>query len=141
MPAEKRRPCLGACGLNRAERFFKSPRARVCFDCQRRTRKKTSRARRVVVTYGLTQEQHDALLAAQGGVCAVCGGKRLYALNVDHDHTTGFVRGLLCRRCNGQLLTAARNDPELLERAAAYLRNPPAYEVIGQQGVPSNGAQ
>ena len=48
--------------------------------------------------YGLSAEQVVLLLREQGGSCAVCSvtGK----LEVDHDHTTGEVRGLVCRRCN-----------------------------------------
>src|SRR5437879_6389950 len=48
--------------------------------------------------YGLTLEAFDALLASQGGGCAICG--RPDADNVDHDHRTGRVRGLLCFNCN-----------------------------------------
>lgn len=63
--------------------------------------KEKYRARRLRQQYDLTPEQYDALLQAQGGGCAVCHqppvGTRL---NVDHSHTTGQVRGLLCRRCN-----------------------------------------
>jgi hypothetical protein len=57
--------------------------------------------------YGFTIEQYDELLAAQGGVCALCGrdkpwGRGKY-FHVDHDHVTGHVRGLLCNRCNSNL--------------------------------------
>ncbi len=57
----------------------------------------------------LTPEEYDARLAAQGGVCASCHqpetvlGRKSglpQKLAVDHCHTTGEVRGLLCRRCN-----------------------------------------
>lgn len=74
--------------------------------------------------YGITWAEYDAMLSAQGGVCAIClevcpTGQRLC---VDHDHETGAVRSLLCRRCN-QGLGAFRDRPDLLDTAAAYLRS------------------
>ncbi|MCX4993427.1 endonuclease domain-containing protein [Streptomyces sp. NBC_00568] len=56
-------------------------------------------------TYGLTEEEYDVMLAAQGGGCAMCGkvcrtGRQLA---VDHDHLSGRVRGLLCVACNQAL--------------------------------------
>lgn len=60
--------------------------------------------------YGLTGEAHDRLLAAQGGVCAVCGIPAEHTpthwrgkLCVDHCHDTGKVRGLLCNDCNAAI--------------------------------------
>lgn len=52
--------------------------------------------------YGMTLEQYDELLRTQDGTCAICKqscgtGQRLA---VDHDHATGDVRGLLCKKCN-----------------------------------------
>lgn len=70
--------------------------------------------------------EYDKLLEAQGGRCAICGSMRKYRLNVDHDHKTGEVRGLLCRLCNGRLLTAARDSVDILEAAIDYLTHPPA---------------
>jgi hypothetical protein len=54
--------------------------------------------------YGLTLEQYDELLEKQQRCCAICGESHDVAkgkiLAVDHDHTTGKVRGLLCHNCN-----------------------------------------
>ena len=71
-------------------------------------RRATTRARRLVVMYGLTAAEYDALLLEQCGVCAICGqpetirakGGRVWSLHVDHDHATGKTRGLLCHQCN-----------------------------------------
>lgn len=72
--------------------------------------------------YGITLEQYDEMLAAQGGVCAVCGREPRddISLHVDHDHETGALRGLLCFRCNNSLGDLG-DDPDLLRRAASYL--------------------
>lgn len=73
-------------------------------------------------TFGLTVDQYDEMLRAQGGGCAICG--RLprpdIALHVDHDHETGIVRGLTCFRCNNAL-GDFNDDPALLARASDYL--------------------
>ncbi len=80
-------------------------------------------------TYNLTPEEYQAMLASQGGVCAICKNaethrqsrtKRVKLLAVDHDHTTGKVRALLCRGCNLGI-AAFKDNPELLRSAIAYL--------------------
>ena len=59
--------------------------------------RKPTRARQL----GVTDEEYARLLAAQGGHCALCPNTpKTRRLHVDHDHTTGRVRGLLCFRCN-----------------------------------------
>lgn len=48
---------------------------------------------------GVSEEQYTAMLAAQGGACAIAGCNRTpktRRFHVDHDHATGQVRGLLC---------------------------------------------
>ena|SRR5690348_18489154 len=78
--------------------------------------------------YGVTPEQYGAMLAAQGGVCAICGGSPVGRtkggparwFDVDHDHATGKVRGLLCHPCNA-VLGYARDRVDVLRAAAAYL--------------------
>ena len=68
--------------------------------------------------YGLTLAEFDELLAAQGGGCAICGQPD--ADNVDHDHDTGRVRGILCFPCNAAI-GLIHEDEERLLAAAAYL--------------------
>lgn len=66
-------------------------------------RKRAWRAR-IKWEYGITVEQYDAMVAAQKNCCAICGAtgesQRYGKLCIDHDHSTGRVRGLLCDRCN-----------------------------------------
>jgi hypothetical protein len=65
------------------------------------------------------------LTAMQDGRCALCGaGGRLVA---DHDHDTGLLRGMLCRRCNireGQCRSGLFGTDD--EAVRAYLEHPPA---------------
>ena len=55
--------------------------------------------------YGITPAQYDEMLAAQDGVCAICGRQPRddISLHVDHDHQTGAIRALLCFRCNNAI--------------------------------------
>jgi len=74
--------------------------------------------------YGLTMADFDALLAQQGGVCAICKGAHVGVgarFHVDHHHESNRVRGLLCGRCN-TAIGLLQDNPELAESAAAYLR-------------------
>jgi Recombination endonuclease VII len=57
--------------------------------------------------YDLSQDDYQRMLDEQKGVCAICGRPEtrricgtVISLAVDHDHTTGAVRGLLCHNCN-----------------------------------------
>ncbi len=79
--------------------------------------------------FDLDAEGYIALLEEQGHVCAIClnpegaidpRNGRLKALAVDHDHSTGTVRGLLCGNCNKGIGNLGDN-PERLIAAAAYL--------------------
>ncbi len=73
--------------------------------------------------FGLTVQQYDEMLVAQGGRCALCGsdfpgGRGRFV--VDHCHDTGKIRGLLCNLCNVGL-GALRDSPQLLQKAIHYL--------------------
>jgi hypothetical protein len=70
--------------------------------------------------YGISPAEYDALLAKQGGACAICRKRSKQRLCVDHCHVTGMVRGLLCHECNGAL-GYLRDDQASLVAALAYL--------------------
>lgn len=87
--------------------------------------------------FGLTDEEYDALLAAQDGCCAICHNTpKKQRLHVDHSHKTGAIRGLLCLWCNHRLLGGARESVDVLRDAIAYLDAPPAAAVLGERKVP-----
>ena len=68
--------------------------------------------------YGLTRQELDALVEAQGGLCAICEINP--AVHVDHHHVTGKIRGVLCFTCNvalGQL----KDDVGLFRKTIEYL--------------------
>jgi hypothetical protein len=89
------------------------------------------RARRshLIKNYGITLEQYNEMEAAQGGICAICGQpetstdprRGVRKLCVDHCHTTGEVRQLLCSLCNGGI-GAFRENTEFMETAIEYLK-------------------
>ena len=87
--------------------------------------------------YGITGEQYGAMLAAQGGVCAICANPEVrldrhgmpVALHVDHDHKTGAVRALLCYKCNSAL-GSMNDDPALFRKAADYLEKYSGSNVV-----------
>lgn len=92
-------------------------------------------AARIEKTYGLTSAQYDALLELQGGKCAICRAKPVSKrLAVDHDHKTGEVRGLLCSRCNHDLMGAAWDSLAMAHALVGYIEAPP---VTGNWHDPS----
>lgn len=70
-------------------------------------------------SYGLSRNEYTALVEAQAGSCRICSKQK--PLVIDHCHTTGKVRGLLCRSCN-TLIGLAFDDAHTLERAIEYLQ-------------------
>lgn len=114
--------------VNRAERrALKAARA---------ARSARAHELRVMRVYGLPEGAYSALYEAQGGRCAICqwATGRTKRLAVDHNHATGEVRGLLCGPCN-QTIGRLRDAAEAFDRAAAYLRNPPARAVLAKLGA------
>lgn len=75
--------------------------------------------------FGISIADYNAMLASQGGVCAICGTdkpdhKRKH-FRVDHDHETKKVRGLLCHNCN-VAAGLLKNSAEVADSMARYLR-------------------
>jgi len=73
----------------------------------------------------MTQEDLDDLMVKQAGKCGICGtdsprghGNKLV---IDHDHKTGFHRGLLCSNCN-TALGLFQDNPDILAAAIEYLK-------------------
>ena len=100
-----------------------------CKACESRYATKHQRANHLKRVFNLTLEDHADILDSQGGKCAICElscptGRRLA---VDHCHTTGVVRGLLCSRCNTGL-GQFKDSQQLLASAILYLRGTPIEE-------------
>lgn len=83
--------------------------------------RKISRETHVKSFYGLSGEDYRDLLEKHT-VCAICGAPPPEGgyLHVDHNHSTGVVRGLLCNSCNPGL-GLFKDDPDRLRAAALYL--------------------
>ena len=76
--------------------------------------------------YGVTEEQFNAMLEAQGGACAICKfvpGSNDKRLCLDHNHLTNIPRGLLCDKCN-RGLGFFKDSGALLTKVGIYLRCP-----------------
>ncbi len=86
------------------------------------------RAKNLKQHYGITSECYQVMFIAQKGVCAACGQpettidyrtKQLKNLQVDHCHTTGKVRALICKECNNAL-GLLHDDPERIHLLLRY---------------------
>lgn len=131
--AKPAKPSCKDCKSTTRPAPWPGPRCATCWRTETKRRKDAAHGSYVKRTYEISEAEYKALYEAQGGRCAICqratGAKRRLA--VDHNHKTGLVRGLLCKPCNRYGLGMfARDDPTVFDRAAAYLRNPPAYDVL-----------
>lgn len=104
-------------------------------------------AKRLLDNFKLTPEQWEIIYCYQNKVCYVCGqpnhriGQRLA---VDHAHSDGLIRGLLCAKCNvllGKMENAfvrlgmhkipGMNLVAIAEKLSHYLKDPPATKALG----------
>ena len=104
-----------------------SPGAKFCSNpCALVQGQVNDRKRHLTATYGLTVDDYGNLLTLQDHRCAICkaegtASKGHFAkLHVDHCHSSGKVRGLLCNGCNTGLGKFQEN-PEALRNAALYV--------------------
>ena len=78
---------------------------------------------------------YDAVLAAQGNVCAICGRKPTgRRLDRDHDHRSGAFRGLICNGCNRVMATVDHFGTARVASALLYAHNPPGLMDGGHVG-------
>jgi hypothetical protein len=79
--------------------------------------------RRKLARLGVVEDDVVRLFDSQGRRCGICRSEdpnSRHGWAVDHDHATGVVRGILCRRCNVGLGHLG-DDAAGLRRALAYL--------------------
>jgi hypothetical protein len=87
--------------------------------------KQKSRDHHLKTMYGITQDEYNQMFEKQEGCCAICNKHQSEvsrALSVDHNHSNGKVRGLLCHTCNSAI-GKFYDNVSLLENAITYLKN------------------
>lgn len=151
---------INGCGelkpRNQIVRVSPEPLCMACYQRARRLLQDPAEIRRANLwaKYRITPDEYDSLRAAQDFRCWICGiaeieidlnrvggrprgdGKPLakVPLAVDHDHTTGAIRGLLCPSCNAGL-GAFGDDPNRLNAAISYLRAHQTPECVSSSNL------
>lgn len=113
---------------NKEMRDGKSSYCKPCASERSRLWKEANRERakdsELKLKYGISFSDHARMFDKQNGKCAICGIDESDApratLFVDHDHTTGLVRGLLCHHCNSGI-GHFMDNPLWLSNAILYL--------------------
>ncbi|MFJ9590268.1 endonuclease VII domain-containing protein [Streptomyces acidicola] len=82
--------------------------------------------------YGMTEAERDEMVASQKGLCVIC--LKAPAVHVDHCHSTGRVRGVLCFNCNSAIGKLG-DDPDAARRVAAYLEGTTWKPILVAPGV------
>lgn len=90
-----------------------------CIECA----KERSKENHLLRSCGITLQDYDKILKKQGNKCKICktkipGGYGRFC--IDHNHSTGKIRGLLCNNCN-VMLGRAKDDIKILATAIQYL--------------------
>lgn len=120
------------CRVCKKQRVVVDLRCKVCEYCYENWRNLTDYKKALKRELS---EAHEAITSQFDDCCMICGRyANTRRMNVDHDHATGEVRGLLCYFCNYGLHWF-KDDPGRLRSAAEYLEQPPARHVEGLQPV------
>lgn len=106
--------------------FLRYSSSNNCVHCDKDTMQKhkvTKQYSRIFKTYGLLKDAYLKMVSDQNSCCYLCGKKQEnhFSLHVDHCHSTGKVRALLCGNCN-QALGLFKENLELIRKAAEYLK-------------------
>lgn len=117
------------------------PKCKICAAQETRewysNNKVKAKDTRLKINYGISHERFEEMLEEQNGCCAICGKNLLlgrYKADiacVDHNHSSGKVRGLLCNSCN-RGLGYFFDNPEFLEKAIIYLEKTDAIHEKSQ---------
>lgn len=126
------KPCFGARSeANRRARLATNPvaeKAKAAARSRRYCQRNAGRARGVA-KYGISRADYERMHSTQNGLCAICHQPETHRirgfasrLSVDHDHSTGRVRALLCAKCN-KALGLAGEDASVLRAMIDYLES------------------
>jgi len=106
-------------------REFLSERQKQWSKNNEEKRKYQKRKSKLKIAYGITPEQVGEMIKSQNSRCAICGtenpGGTHNKWNIDHDHKTGKVRGILCHYCN-VTLGNVNDSVVILEKMIEYLK-------------------
>jgi hypothetical protein len=119
------------CNISKPEKSFEKTssgnRGNVCHLCRKHRRNKEYLQRKYkrdnlkkrYKRYKLSEQEYVKMFEEQNGACKICKSPQ-EKLHIDHSHTTGEVRGLLCLQCNVGL-GMMRDSPDILRAALTYL--------------------
>ena len=99
-----------------------------CTNCRAVKDKEGNADRWLEREYGISRAQWELILKSQNGKCKLCGKVFDSKINVDHDHETQVVRGLLCNNCNRVLRYF--DDPTLFEKFTDYVGHSNALKEL-----------
>ncbi|CAN5133206.1 hypothetical protein BH09PAT1_BH09PAT1_2710 [soil metagenome] len=117
--------CIPCVRIRSLEAYYRNPEKhkkaqKEYYLNNRESQLKKARDNELKKKYGLTREEYDRMLKACNHTCMVkgCGSKK--NLNIDHDHKTGRIRGILCNSCN-RALGLLSDSAEKLKGLMDYL--------------------